>query len=66
MSRRTAALAGLVAWLAALAWAATWPDADAKALLVWAVLSAVVVAASVVSSRVLSRALRRAVLRDET
>ena len=62
MSRRNAALAGLVAWLAAMVWAATWTDA--RGLAVWAVLAAVIVAASIAAGRALSGMLRDAVLKD--
>ena len=65
MSRRTAASVGVVAWLASMIWAATWPEADGRTFAVWAAVSAAVVTAAVVGSRVLSRALRRAVLKDE-
>ncbi|HVF03473.1 MAG TPA: hypothetical protein VNA20_01415 [Frankiaceae bacterium] len=61
MSRRNAAVAGLLAWLVALLFA---PEKRPAALAVWALFAAVAVAASIVAGRLLSRSLKRAVLKD--
>ena len=61
VSRRTAALGGVVAWLVVLLFA---PEKRPAALAVWGLLAAVAVTGSVVAGRLLSRELRRAVLKD--
>ena len=61
MSRRNAAVAGLVAWLVALLFA---PEKRPAALAIWAVFAAVAVAVSIAGGRLLARELKRAVLKD--
>jgi hypothetical protein len=61
VSRRAAAVAGLVAWLLLLLLA---PEKSASGLAVWGAFAALAVTASIVVARLLSRALRRAVLKD--
>jgi len=56
MSRRNAALAGLVAWLVALLFA---PEKTVRGMAVWGAVSAVAVTASVVVARVLSREVKK-------
>ena len=62
MSRRNAAIAGVVAWLCALLFA---PRDGVRGIVVWALFAAVAVTVSIVGARVLSRQLRRAVLKDD-
>lgn len=61
MSRRNAAVAGVVAWLVALLFA---PEKRPAAVAVWGLVTAVAVTVSIVTARVLSRELRRAVAKD--
>ena len=61
MTRRNAATLGVVLWALSLLWATTFEDVSVKAMLVWAVASAVVVALAIVVARTVSRAMKRAV-----
>jgi hypothetical protein len=63
VSRRTAAVVGVVAWLVTLLFV---PDHGVRALAVWGALTAVAVAVSIGCARLLSRELRRAVLKDHS
>ena len=63
MSRRNAALAGLVAWLVALLAA---PEKTVRGVAIWAAVSGAVIAIAIVVSRSLAKALRDTVMRGRS
>ena len=61
MSRRTAAIVGLGAWLLALLAA---PEKTLLGVVIWGAVAGTVIGLSIVTTRVIARELRRAVLKD--